>query len=114
MLWVALVDGVCLATVDPRLVVETFGRAWPAEDNESVLNRVAAAVLGRIIQTFLPPAEQVGAEGGRGEGSPGAARAQRARGRPRPSSRRGSSRAAPTTRRLLRDWAATAGPARRA
>ena len=62
VVWAALVDGVCLGTVDPRLVVQTFGAAWPAEDNESVLNRVATAVLGRVVQTFLPPAEQAGAK----------------------------------------------------
>ena len=62
VLWAALVDGVCLAKVDPRLVVETFGRAWPREDNESVLNRIATAVLGRLVTTFLPPAEQPGAK----------------------------------------------------
>jgi aminopeptidase N len=58
VVWAALVDGVCLGTVDPRLVVDTFGRAWPSEENESVLHRIATAVLGRVIQTFLPPAEQ--------------------------------------------------------
>ena len=62
VLWAALVDGVCLGRVDPRLVVETFGRAWPREDNESVLNRIATAVLGRLVTTFLPPAEQPGAK----------------------------------------------------
>ncbi|MDF2144479.1 aminopeptidase N [Knoellia sp. p5-6-4] len=61
VLWAALVDGVCLGTVDPRLVVETFGRAWPHEDNESVLNRVANVVLGRVVTTFLPPEEQAAA-----------------------------------------------------
>jgi aminopeptidase N len=61
VVWAALVDGVCLATVDPRLVVDTFGRAWPQEANGSVLNRVAGTVLGRITQTFLAPEEQPGA-----------------------------------------------------
>lgn len=61
VLWAALVDGVCLATVDPRTVVETFGSAWPKEHNESVLNRIATAVLGRVVTTFLPQAEQSGA-----------------------------------------------------
>ena len=58
----ALVDGVCLGTVDPRLVVDTLGMAWPLESNESVLNRIAVAVLGRIIPSFLPPDEQAGAK----------------------------------------------------
>jgi aminopeptidase N len=63
VVWAALVDGVCLGTVDPRLVVETFGHAWPREDNDSVLNRVAGVVLGRLVPSFLPPAEQAGARG---------------------------------------------------
>ena len=43
-------------------MVETFGRTWPREDNESVLNRLATAVLGRLVTTFLPPAEQPAAK----------------------------------------------------
>ena len=62
VVWAALVDGVCLGTVDPRLVVDTLGMAWPLESNESVLNRIAVAVLGRIIPSFLPPDEQAGAK----------------------------------------------------
>ncbi|TQJ49508.1 aminopeptidase N [Phycicoccus sp. SLBN-51] len=61
VVWAALVDGVCLGTVDPRVVVDTFGRAWPQEDNESVLNRVAGVLLGRLVPSFLPPEEQAGA-----------------------------------------------------
>jgi aminopeptidase N len=57
VVWIALVDGVCLGTVDPRVLVRTFGEAWPVEDNDSVLNRTSMALLGRIIPTFLPPAE---------------------------------------------------------
>ena len=62
VLWVALVDGVCLGTVDPRVLVRTFGEAWPAEDNDSVLTRSAGWLLGRIIPTFLPPADHEWAE----------------------------------------------------
>jgi aminopeptidase N len=62
VLWVSLIDGVCLGEVDPRLAVRTFAAAWPREDNESVLNRVATAVVSRIIPVFLPPDEQAGAE----------------------------------------------------
>jgi aminopeptidase N len=54
VLWVSLVDGTCLGRVDPRVVVETFGSAWPHEVNDSILNRIAATVLGRLIPTFLP------------------------------------------------------------
>jgi aminopeptidase N len=62
VVWIALVDGVCLGTVDPRVLVRTFGESWPAEDNESVLSRTSLALLGRIIPTFLPPAEHEWAE----------------------------------------------------
>lgn len=62
VVWVALIDGVCLGTVDPRVLVRTFGDAWPAEDNDSVLTRTAGALLGRIIPTFLPPGEHEWAE----------------------------------------------------
>lgn len=54
VLWVSLIDGACLGSVDPRTVVETFGSAWPHEDNDSILNRTAGTLLGRLIPTFLP------------------------------------------------------------
>jgi aminopeptidase N len=59
--WVALIDGICLGTTDPRVMVETFARSWPREDNDSVLNRTALNLVGRIIPTFLPPSEQAAA-----------------------------------------------------
>ncbi len=62
VVWVSLVDGVCLGTVDPRVLVRTVGEAWPHEDNASILNRVAGNVLARIIPTFLPEDEQHEAE----------------------------------------------------
>ena len=62
VVWVALLDGVCLAEVDPRLMVTVFGEAWPLEDNDSVLNRAAAMVLGRVVNEFLPHDEQGPAE----------------------------------------------------
>jgi aminopeptidase N len=108
VLWAALVDGVCLGTVDPRLVVRTFGAAWPHEDNESVLNRVSAAVLGRVVTTFLPPDEQPAAR----EVVAGAAKALLAR------APQGSTTAVIAARvlarstsdeGLLRDWAARTG-----
>ncbi|HEV7145908.1 MAG TPA: ERAP1-like C-terminal domain-containing protein, partial [Pedococcus sp.] len=58
VVWVALIDSVCLGTVDPRDVVRTFASAWPHESSDSVLNRVATSVLGRLVPTFLPAAEQ--------------------------------------------------------
>jgi aminopeptidase N len=57
VVWVALIDGVCLGQTDPRLMVRTFGGAWPQEDSDSVLNRTAATLLGRVIPTFLPESE---------------------------------------------------------
>jgi aminopeptidase N len=62
VVWVALVDGVCLGRVDPRLMVRTFGNAWAREDNDSVLNRTSLVLLNRVIPTFLPPAERDWAE----------------------------------------------------
>ncbi|HEX5428875.1 MAG TPA: aminopeptidase N [Pedococcus sp.] len=62
VVWVALMGGVCLGNVDPRLMVGVFGEAWPQEDNDSILNRSAAMVLGRVVAEFLPHAEQLDAE----------------------------------------------------
>ncbi|MEO5983517.1 MAG: ERAP1-like C-terminal domain-containing protein, partial [Pedococcus sp.] len=62
VVWVSLIDGVCLGTVDPRVMVRTVGQAWPHEDNASILNRSAGSLLGRIIPTFLPHDEQDAAE----------------------------------------------------
>ncbi|MDU0315065.1 aminopeptidase N [Phycicoccus sp. M110.8] len=56
--WVALLDGVCLGTLDPRVVIDTFGRAWPHEPNESVLNRVALNLVGKVVPAFLQPEER--------------------------------------------------------
>ena len=58
VLWTSLIDGVALATVDPRLLLRTFTAAWPAELNASVANRISAVVVGRVIHQFLPVAEQ--------------------------------------------------------
>ena len=62
VVWIALLDGVCLGTVDPRVLVRTFGNAWPAEDNDSVLSRTSLALSARFIPTFLPPEEHAWAE----------------------------------------------------
>ncbi|WP_457253969.1 aminopeptidase N [Pedococcus sp. P5_B7] len=62
VVWIALIDGACLGTVDPRVLVRTFGEAWPVEDNDSILSRTSMSLLGRIIPTFLPPAEHEWAE----------------------------------------------------
>ena len=62
VLWVALMDGVCLGGVDPRVMVSAFGQSWPAEDNDSVLTRAATMVLGRVVPEFLPHEEHASAE----------------------------------------------------
>ncbi len=56
--WVALVDGVARAEVDPRALVATFAAAWPVEENESVLTRVAGQLVGRVLPCFLGPADR--------------------------------------------------------
>ncbi len=58
VVWVSLIDGICLGKVDPRVMLRTVGQAWPHEDNASILNRTAGSLLGRIIPTFLPRDEQ--------------------------------------------------------
>jgi aminopeptidase N len=58
VLWTSLIDGVCLGSVDPRLLLRTFAAAWPEESNASVVNRISGVVVGRMIHQFLPPAEQ--------------------------------------------------------
>jgi hypothetical protein len=85
VLWTALIDGVALATVDPRLLLRTFTEAWPAELNASVANRISAVVVGRVIHQFLPVAEQDDATGAGRRGRRPAARAGRARLAPPPS-----------------------------
>jgi aminopeptidase N len=62
VVWVSLIDGVCLGTLDPRVMVRTVGAAWPREDNASILNRTAGSLLGRVIPTFLPPEDKDAAE----------------------------------------------------
>ena len=43
VVWIGLLDGVCLGGVDPRVLVRTFESAWPVEDNDSVLSRSTTA-----------------------------------------------------------------------
>ncbi|GAA1258007.1 aminopeptidase N [Oryzihumus leptocrescens] len=58
VVWTALVDGVCLGTVDPRQMLRVFEGAWALETHESILSRMAIQMVGRIIPQFLPAAEQ--------------------------------------------------------
>ena len=87
VVWVALIDGVCLGTVDPRVLVRTFGEAWPAEDNDSVLTRTAR-VAAEPDHPDLPAAgrARVGRAGG---GRLGRAGARRRAGRLDPCAGRG-------------------------
>jgi aminopeptidase N len=58
VLWLALIDGMAHAEVDPRDVLRVFGAAWPREHNASLVGRVAAMTLGRLVPAYLLPAEQ--------------------------------------------------------
>ena len=63
VLWLALIDGMHEARIDPRHLLATFDTAWERETSDSVLNRVGAHMVSRLIPIFLPPAEQPDAEG---------------------------------------------------
>ena len=67
VLWTSLIDGVCLGTVDPRLMLRTFAAAWPAELNASVANRISGG-RGRPGDPPVPAAGRAG--GGRPSRSP--------------------------------------------
>jgi aminopeptidase N len=60
--WLALLDGMYAARVDPRDLLAAFVAAWPREVNDSILNRVATQVVGRVLPVFLPPQETGPAE----------------------------------------------------
>ncbi|MCK0110905.1 aminopeptidase N [Ornithinimicrobium sp. F0845] len=54
VVWVALIDGLATAAVDPRLVVETFAAAWPSEDNPSILSRSGSLLSVSVLGEYLP------------------------------------------------------------
>ncbi|WP_409483781.1 aminopeptidase N [Arsenicicoccus dermatophilus] len=58
VVWNALVDGVALATVDPRLAVDVFCAAWPRETDDSVLTAVGGWLTGTVIGVYLPAEER--------------------------------------------------------
>ncbi len=60
--WLALLDGLYTVRVDPRFLLATFDDAWPRERDDSILNRVGAQMVGRVIPVFLTPGEWAGAE----------------------------------------------------
>jgi aminopeptidase N len=64
VVWVALLGAVYRAEVDPGVVLEVFGAAWPHETSAAVLSRVALATTSRVVPMFLPPAEQEAALAG--------------------------------------------------
>jgi aminopeptidase N len=59
--WTALIDGVCLAEIDPRHLLAVLAGSWATESNQSIINRVGLLMTQRIIPAFLPPGEQDGA-----------------------------------------------------
>ncbi len=61
VVWVGLLDGVCLGTIDPRHLLAVFVAAWPQESDASILFRTAGRVTTRIIPAFLPPGERAAA-----------------------------------------------------
>ena len=62
VVWTALIDGVCLAEIDPRHLLAVLADAWASESNQSIINRVGLVMTQRIIPAFIPPGEQDGAD----------------------------------------------------
>jgi aminopeptidase N len=61
VVWMALIDGVALAEIDPRHLLAVLGTSWAGECNQSIINRVGLQLTQRIIPEFLPRQEQDGA-----------------------------------------------------
>ena len=61
VVWTALIDGVCLAEIDPRHLLAVLAGSWATESNQSIINRVGLLMTQRIIPAFIPPGEQDGA-----------------------------------------------------
>ena len=58
VIWVGLRDGVALAQVDPRLVVDLGEAALVTETNDSIFSRAGLHLTNRVIRVLLPPEEQ--------------------------------------------------------
>ncbi|WP_282071816.1 aminopeptidase N [Janibacter hoylei] len=58
VLWVGLRDGVALAQVDPRLLVNLGEAALVTETNDSIFARAGMHLTNRVIRVLLPEAEQ--------------------------------------------------------
>jgi aminopeptidase N len=63
VVWTALIDGVALTEIDPRQLLAVLATSWAGESNQSIINRVGAQMLGRIIPQFIPEPEQDAAYG---------------------------------------------------
>ena len=61
VIWVALRDGVALARVDPRLLVDLGESALATETNDSIFSRAGMHLTGRVIRVLLPEGEQAAA-----------------------------------------------------
>ena len=58
VVWTALIDGVALAEIDPRLMLAVLATSWAGESNQSIINRVGLQMSLRIIPQFMPVSEQ--------------------------------------------------------
>ncbi len=58
VIWVGLRDGVALAHVDPRLLVDLGEAALPTETNDSIFSRAGMHLTGRVIRVLLAEREQ--------------------------------------------------------
>jgi aminopeptidase N len=61
VVWTALIDGVCLAEIDPRHLLAMLATSWAEESNQSIINRVGLQMTLRTIPQFIPVFEQAGA-----------------------------------------------------
>ena len=60
--WLALIDGLHLGAIDPRIILDTFAQAWPAEVNDSIRNRVGSHIVDRVLPNYVVPQSQRVAE----------------------------------------------------
>ncbi|QDO87750.1 aminopeptidase N [Ornithinimicrobium ciconiae] len=103
VVWVALTDGLAHASVDPRLVVDTFAATWPGEDHPSILSRTGFLLTARVLGEYLADRHVPAAR----TAVAGAARARLDSAEPGSSQALGAARvlAATADPELLRRWA---------
>ena len=58
VIWIGLRDGVAVARVDPRLLVDLGESALVSETVDSIFSRVGMHLTGRVIRVLLPEDEQ--------------------------------------------------------